>query len=138
MLTADFGAQEAQAWAVVIAAVGLIVKLILDFFRERDKIKFDRDQAKLLDEREYAKVLRDEAAAREVATVKHNLELTAAAQDKYAEERHQQIQGLTADIKEVHRLTNGMKDELVAEVKKTATAAGKKEEHDNPTATGVG
>lgn len=47
-----FATIDAPGWAIIIGAAGLIIKMVLDFLRERDKSRWDREQAAKAEERQ--------------------------------------------------------------------------------------
>ncbi len=74
MLFADI---DAPGWAIILGAAGLIVKMVLDFFRDRDKVRHDKEESRLASERDAQKAARDAETALKVEGVRLEAQKTA-------------------------------------------------------------
>ena len=116
-----FGAIDAPGWAIIIGAAGLIVKMVLDYFRDRDKAKWDREQAAKAEQRQHviAKKLDDADIHRQEVKVQ-----TASAVRAVAAVAHEAKEV----AKDTQKAINGRVDELIAAAGAAGEAKGAADE----------
>lgn len=109
---------------VQLAVVGLLVVLaqgVIGLVMLVAKEYFDRKRAE-------AAAVKVEAVRVEAAKAATKAHTVSIAMTEVAAAQQRQIRGVSEQVEEVHKATNGMKAQLVDEVRKASFAAGEKSE----------